>query len=232
MSSDSQESDPIESITKGATKAVLEFGWDNIKLLIKKFLSKDLAFIGNQETIDIARSLRKKGEYEFFCRHVEDKDLRILFQMGLTLREYEKKKKNMNDLKSKIKNKYSRKGKYIAYFVQNCLFSKFVGIMLERTETTQQLSTELLDFFNNIEQRAIYVQNDDIPLPVSEEIVVKIQSNSPDIFVVSSIGKSAKNVCKEVKEKTMERISNSYSAEEYSADNRRVYFIIRKPLEI
>jgi hypothetical protein len=40
--------DPIESASKGATKAVLEWGSDIIKDLASKFKDKKLAFIQDQ----------------------------------------------------------------------------------------------------------------------------------------------------------------------------------------
>ncbi|MFQ5620437.1 MAG: hypothetical protein ACE5FT_01180 [Candidatus Nanoarchaeia archaeon] len=57
MSSDSA----IESAAKGATKGALEWTSGKIKELAKRFLQKGLAFIEDQETIDIAKEQRKTG---------------------------------------------------------------------------------------------------------------------------------------------------------------------------
>ena len=83
--------DPVESAAKGAVKAVLEYSEEKLKELVERFKNKDLVFIQDKEIIEIAKEQRAKGEWAFFKIYVKDNDLRILFQMGLTLRELEKK---------------------------------------------------------------------------------------------------------------------------------------------
>ncbi|MEA3513951.1 MAG: hypothetical protein U9R34_00580 [Nanoarchaeota archaeon] len=118
--------DPIESAAKGVTKGALEWTNDKLKPWVVKLRNKELAFIRDSETIETAKEQRKKGEYTFFSKYVADEKLRVLFQMGLTLRNLEKSGniKTLRFLKVKIRNTHKREGLHIAYFVQNGLFSE------------------------------------------------------------------------------------------------------------
>jgi len=145
----SSEEDFISNIAKGMTRGVIDWSSEKVMTLIKKFKNKELAFIEDIETIDIAKEQRKTTEFDFFKKYIADKHLRILFQMGLTLRKLEKANKDLQPLKEKISNKYDIKGLHIAYFVQNGLFSKYIGSILEKT-TPQRVSFEIKNLLKNI----------------------------------------------------------------------------------
>ena len=222
MSSD----DPIESATQGATKAVLDYSFDRLKQLIKRFGDRNIAFIEDPETIGIAKDLRNKGEFVFFKENVEDKELHILFQMGLTLRELEIKGKVLNQLKEKIRDKYGAKGLHIAHFVQNGLFSKYLGNILEKLSRFE-LKSEIQELFAHIENKVIFIkQKDDIKQKVNE-IITKINAHSPETFIISSVG-SATKICEVIKTKVIQGISSNYTCELNESKDKVIYFLNRK----
>lgn len=92
MSSESSP-DPIESAAKGFTKGTLEWTHEKLKEWIIKLKNRDLAFIKDIETINLVKEQRETGEWDFFKKYVNDNQIRILFQMGLTLKKLEKEKK-------------------------------------------------------------------------------------------------------------------------------------------
>lgn len=230
MPSDDKLKDPIESASKGLAKGALEWTSDRLQILIKKFKEKDLAFIKERETIETAKEQREKAEWYQFKTNIKDKDLRILFMMGLTLRAHEKKGKDMNDLKSKILKKYKMRGLHIALFVQNGLFGKYIGSVIEKVSSQEGLKEEIENLFNNIENTVAFVNAQDNVAQKSKEIVTKILAHSPHTYIISS-AESAITVCEQIKKKVMENISSSYGCEIYSEESekgKKIYFIKRK----
>ena len=98
----SSNQDPLSSAAKGITEGFLQFGKEQIKEWVRKFKERSLAFIEDQETIDLAKEQRTTGEGEFFKKYVADNDSRILFQLGLSLRQLEKEKKDIEPRKKEF----------------------------------------------------------------------------------------------------------------------------------
>lgn len=81
--------DPIESATKGVIKASVEISAEKLNELVKKFKNKKIAFVEDSDTIKRIQRQKEKGEWKIFKDFIKDNDLRILYRVGLTLREYE-----------------------------------------------------------------------------------------------------------------------------------------------
>ena len=215
--------DPLASASEGVTKGVLSWTEEKIKSLIVKFKNKDIAFVEDPETINLAKKQRRTSEWALFIEYIEDTDLRVLFQMGLTLRRLEKQQARLESLREKILRKYDAKGLHIAQFIQNGFFGKFVGNILERASTPQKLRFEIENLLKNIEKTTIFIKHDDDVDKITEEIVTKILANSPDTFIICSSG-SAMKKCEKIEKKVMKRISG-YVAELYKTEIKEIYFI-------
>ncbi len=217
---------PIESIAKGATEGILDWTSEKINELVTKFKEKDIAFIEDVETIEIAKKQRNKAEWKLFKRFVKDKDLRILFQMGLTLRELEDCKKDFEPLRGRIKNRYNFKGLHIAQIVQNGIFSKYIGNILDKASTDEELGFEILELFDKVEHNVIFIKAADNDKQKIREILTRIDANSPKTFIISSSG-TANAICKKIHEKLMKELSG-YVSESCSTENKEIYFLNRK----
>ena len=215
--------DPLASATEGVTKGFLSWTEDKLKDLVKRFHNREIAFIEDPETIDLAKKQRKTSEWGLFIEYIDDSDLRILFQMGLTLRKLEGNQKQLESLRGKILNKYNAKGLHIAQFIQNGFFGKFIGNILVRASTPQRLKFEIENLLNNIERTCVFVKSADDVDKITEEIVTKILANSPDTFIICSSG-SAMKKCEKIEKKVMDRISG-YVDELYKTEIKEIYFI-------
>ena len=228
MSSESS-SDPIESAAKGLTKGTLEWTHEKLKEWVIKLKNRDLAFIKDIETINLVKEQRETGEWDFFKKYVGDGKLRILFQMGLTFRKLEKEKKylELDALRKKTFNKFDAKGLHLAEFVQNGLFSKYIGNRLNRAVTSHKLKFEIDDLFNNLENRVAFIQvvHQEKIEKKADEIITKIQANSPDTFIISGSG-LAIGVCEQIKEKIVSAISG-YEEELYKIEDKKIFFLNR-----
>jgi len=229
----SSDQNPLASAAKGATEGLLQFGKEQIKEWVRKFRERSLAFIEDQETIDLAKEQRTTGEWDFFKRYVVDNDSRILFQMGLSLRQLEKEKKDIEPLKKKIYKKYNLNGLRVAHFVQNGLLNRYFGIILEKSSTTEKLTFAIKELFKDIDKHAAFIQSNDLEHTEAKanEIIAKIRAGSLQTFVISS-SKSAMDICETVQQKVAAQLPN-YSSEHYQATSkmRRVFFLNREENE-
>ena len=220
MSSD----DIVKQAAKGLTEAALDWSSSKIQSLVTQFLQKNLAFIEDQEVIDLAKEQRKTGEWNLFKQYVKDTRLRILFQMGLTLRRLEKQGKDIKPLQDKILDKYDIEGLHVAYFVQNGLFSKYMGHILESVKTERRLTLELEKLFNNIDNAVIFIRKADEVFAIAEIVVTKIRVLSPRTFIISACHSEAMEKCRKVKNHVMNKISG-YECELYESKNKEIYFL-------
>lgn len=217
--------DPLASATEGVTKAFLGWTEEKIKGFVARFHNKDIAFVSDPEIIDLAKKQRKTSEWNLFKQYIEDPNLRILFQMGLTLRRLDEQEKiqELEALRGKIVNKYDTKGLHIAQFIQNGFFGKFFGNVLERTSTPEKLKFEIKNLLQNIERTVVFIKRTDDVEMKTEEILAKIRAHSPNLFIVCSGGR-AKTKCGDIMKTVMRRISG-YDAELYQTRYKEMYFI-------
>jgi len=227
----SSERGPLDDVARGAIKGALDWTAEKVRELVRRFRDRKLAFVSDPEIINTVKEQRKTPEWIFFRDNVKDADFRILFQIGLTLRklENEGRSREIRALKEKVFRKYNKRGLHIAQVVQNGIFSKYIGIILERTPTPEILKSEILDLFTNIENRAVFIQSRNNVKKETDLIVAKISANSPNTFIFSSMGR-AMDICEKVQKSVIQRISD-YKSELYRSDIKRIYFL-NKVVEI
>ncbi len=228
--------DPLANASRGVALAVIDYSTEKIKQLARKFRDKSLYFIEDEDTLQVVKEQRKKGEWVLFREYVGDKTYHILFQIGLTIRAYERQGKDFPHLRTKVYNKYERKGLYITNFVQNGLFSKYIGNLLSKPIGVNQIKAEIKNLFDHIERTVIFIKTEDdnnIDHKV-QEILAKIRAHSPQTFIISSIG-AARIPCDIIKNSVMEALGTQYTSEVYEAqgelsveEGKKIYFLNRK----
>lgn len=132
------DEDLIAEAAEGITIGVLKWSKDEIISFVHKLQNKDLAFIGDKETIEVVKKERKTAEWDLYNRYIRDKNLRILAQAGLALRRLEQRNqvKQLESLRTKISSGFQTKGLHIAEFIQNELLDKFIGTSLPKISAT------------------------------------------------------------------------------------------------
>jgi len=228
--------DPLASAAEGVTKGFLHWTEEKIKGYVARFQNKDIAFVSDPEIINLAKKQRETPEWKLFEQYVEDRDLRILFQMGLTLRKIAIKRKHFTplrgikrkpkrfiSLRSAILSKYGTKGLHIAQFIQNGHFGKIIGNILDRASTPEKLRKEIEGILNNIELTTIFIKQHDDVNKKAEEVVIKILANYPSTFIIFASG-NAIIQSEIIKEKVMKNISG-YEVEIYKTRYKKIHFI-------
>jgi hypothetical protein len=215
----------IEGAAKAATEVAIKWTAEKIKEYIIKFKHRDVAFVEDVTTIQLALKQRKTSEYTIFKDNIKDERLRILFQLGLTLRGIEKDEEKCKNLRNTIMKKYGTEGLHISEFVQNGIFAKFLAAFLEKGLTPEQLKAEIWNLFQHIEQTNSFVQANDDEEKVAEAIITRIQSHCPKTYSISGL-KSVKQNVRRIATMTTRRI-DGYSIEAYDADIRVIVFLNR-----
>ncbi len=212
----------ISDVAEGVTKGSLSYGEDKIKQLVGFFKSKKLKFIGDKKTIEIARETKKSGEWVFYKNYIDDKELLFIIKLGLILRKIEVDQKRLDNLKEKIIKKYGFKGLHVAYFVQNGILNRYVGILLDNLDSSKKLKNIILDVLKNIEKHTIFINWKHNQRTLLKESITITSAHKPEIFIISGIGSSAKIIAES--EKELINVLNNYELEKISTGNKEILF--------
>jgi hypothetical protein len=177
--------DPIYTDTvAGATKGLLSWTKEEILVWVKKLWNRDLAFIEDPETIDLVKSQRQSPEWEILSKYVIDKKLRIIVQMGLTLRKLEDDMERVTRVRNSILRVFATEGLHIAEAVQNGVLSAFIGIDSRLTETPADLTNRIEKMLGEVDKYIVFISMDDIVDQKVKEIGTRLDANVPDTLIL------------------------------------------------
>lgn len=225
MSSNEQK---LSDVTQGALKAVWDIGKSEIQTLIQRLKNRELIFIEDQEIIDTVKSQKERPQFQLIRKYIKDRNLRVIIQMGLTLKSYSSDNKKLQSLRTKIVKKYGDKGLHIAELVQCDALSRYVGLLLGSAPTEKDLEDRLEEILQEIEKYAVFIQASDDITVRSDEVVTRLLANIPKAMILFSKGKTAIRKSSKVWEKIKPRIKG-YSFEEQSEPEteQQYHFILK-----
>jgi len=227
------EDDPhgttIEKIAKGATEATLEYTEGKIRNAILGF-SKKKYYFNNDELYNCAKRHRNKAEVKIFKTFIKEKKFHTLFQVGLTLREYDKTGEKSNRIKKIILNNYDQSGLNFLSFVQKGLFTIYLCELLLEGVTTDRMMEKINYSINNSDCIFSYINIEDNikKSHIIRKILNKIDTNPSDKFMFTGPG-GEDDLCEEIKECIVEQLPSSYTVKliEDETDKRKIYLIKR-----
>lgn len=152
--------------------------------------------------------------------------MRILVQMGMTLRRLNEKKEEVKlaNLREKIVNKYKRKGLHIAQFVQENILREALGDIAKTARTSIDLVVKVEELLQQIDYQTQFVkQTDDMDVCL-RRIQTKIDAHAPDTFIVFT-QKSARPKGKKILTALVKSHSSTYEIEGRE-DSRRFLIIM------
>jgi len=222
-------SEPIkdlgEGIGKGAVKGVLEWGENVIKDLAKKFKEREINFIEDKNTLEIAREQYNSGELQIYKHYIEDKTKLMILRMGLVLRKLQRlgERDRKQRLREDIMKKYEIKGLHIAQFVENGVLNRYIGILLDDISSIEKFKERINEIINNIERYVLFVKSGDDERFILDFCLKTTTSNLSMIFIVSGMG-SAVEIIKRV-EMRLVALLRDYELEKMSkGDNENLFF--------
>lgn len=211
-----------EGIGKGATEGLLNYGEKKLKELVRLLRDRKLRFIGDERTIENAKETKNSGEVKFYKEYINDKELLFIIRLGLVLRKVENDRGRLQNLKDKIKKKYEIKGLHIAYFVQNGLLNRYVGILLDDLDSPESLNKVITDTLNNIEKHTIFVDWRYNKRQLLKESMTITSAHSSSIFIISGVGSVAK-IVHETEEALIKMLSK-YELEKITTGKKEILF--------
>ncbi len=204
-----EEPDPLASIAKGVAKGTYEHAEEKIKVAavaiadkiqywIKKFRQGELAFIEDEKTIEVVRNQRKKPSWKLFRRYVKDPDLRLQIEMGLSLKALEENKKNREDLRRKILNRYGTKGLHLAELSQRGLIDRYLWLLLDETQDEQELRDGIEDLLKNVDRYVEFVQAEQDIERQTKAIITRLRAFKPKAMILLCKGTQAEENAREM----------------------------------
>jgi hypothetical protein len=223
----SSDFDIVESASKGAVKGALEWGENFIKNLASKFKEKEISFIEDKNTLEIAREQYNSGELQIYKHYIENKDKLMILRMGLVLRKLEKigERDRKQKLREDIMKKYEIKGLHIAQFVENGVLNRYIGILLDDISSVEKFKEKINEIINNIERYVIFVKSADTERFILETSLRITTSNLSMIFIVSGMGSAAETI-RRIEERLVELL-NDYELEKMSKGDKENLFFKR-----
>ena len=230
MAKSCDDGDIIKNAAEGATKGVLDWSTERISELVKKLQDRDIGFIGNKETINIVKEQLKSGEWNISKKFIDDKELRLLVQMGLALRKLEAKKEadQTQNLRDKIVEKYGAKGLHIAQFVQNGICARYLGTIMSEISSVEDIKSNVNEILQNIEKYVAFIKQEHEPKNQAEKIKTVIYAHNPSTFIISSKA-SANKVSKKIIDILKKEIPE-YSVQYQSDKENNIYFLNRNEI--
>jgi hypothetical protein len=155
------ETDLISSISTGIAKGTLEWSKDEITKMVKQLSNGELAFIEDQETIDVVKKQREKPDLKLYRKYILDRDLILQIQMGFVLKRFEATgdQTKLHDLRDKILKRYGKTGLHVAQLVQSGIFSRYVGLLIGDTENDSELKYGMESLLKDIDKHVIFVDS-------------------------------------------------------------------------
>ena len=219
----------LPEIAEGVTNAILNFTREQIVSLANRFRNRDVAFIGNSDTIQIVKEQLKTGEWDLSKKYVEDKELRILIQMGLTLRKLEFRKQfdKLHNLREKIVLRFQTRGLHIAQFVQRGIFAALIGDIAPKINSIAELKSVVKETLENVEKNVIFIKETDDINRKFDEVKTSLYANKPATYII--FGKNlAVNPSNEIVRLLRENIAG-YAISLYKSDKGDcIYFVNKK----
>ena len=219
--------DPVESAAKGATQGFMNWSEDFIRGLASKFRNKELAFIQDESTIKRVKEQYRSGEMALYKEYVDDKEILLLLQMGLTLRSLARsnEEERRRSLRTKIFNKYNVNGLHTAQFVENGILNRYVGILIDDISSIDKFKEDLMEVLKNIEKHVLFVQYKNDERYIIKQALTIVASHSPMVFILSGIS-SAAEIVRNCETKLIELLKN-YELEKISSKQKENLFFKR-----
>ena len=154
-------SDPLESLAKGATKGFFEHWEEKLPRLITRLRNQEIAFVKDQTNFEAVTREGESAEFKLFQQCASKGWPRILFKMGLALREIETEKDHVQALKDDIYRKFGKRGVHIAELAQRGIVTQLVVQLSKIVENPADVRIKLNSILENVEEVAVFVSSED-----------------------------------------------------------------------
>lgn len=185
--------DPLSQFAAGLAKGTLQWTADTIRKYVSLINAGQLAFIGNPDRIAEVKACRSSPEYQFYRNFLNDKRLRLLALIGLTLRDYQRdpiKAADLHLLRERIKSKYGDEGLHIAQIVQSGILAELIPPVISKPGDSAAAARRIEAFLNLSEHVCLFVQDKDPIDKKVKSIESYLLGTRPPLFVMFARGRA------------------------------------------
>lgn len=222
--------DPIESASKGATEAFLDWTEEKVKNAVKQFLNRKLAFIKDADNIELVRSESHSSEYALLGQFIpKGGAIEIQVQMGLALREMRGDDYRVTDLVKKLLAKYDVEGLHVAELTEIGIITQLLARLTKLYSNPEEVAKRLSYFLNHVEELVIFVRAEDFANSIAKLIMMRIEAYTSHLIIALGSGYAAG-----VLRKALEKVrsdARGYFVEEASQQAQVVAFIYTPELK-
>ena len=185
-----------DTIKNTLITTLVTYSVEKIKEFAKRFKDRDIAFIEDPNTISFIKEQRKSSEWQIYKHYLENKEFRILAQMGLTLRKLDNKPEAQQSLRTKIHDKYGKIGLHRAQLVQNEILNTIIAKVAPQAKPEELVKTiqQLLD---QVDSCVLFIQMNDDPQTKIEELKTRMYVLCLPVIILYGL-KSAKVIVTEI----------------------------------
>ena len=185
----------MEEAAKGATKGFLEHWEEKIPELVRKLANREIAFVENQKNYEVIKKEGESPEFQTFKQYAPKGYPRILFKIGLALREIESDSREVEQLKDDVYRKFGTPGVHIAELAQNGILTQLVTNFSKILKSPADVKRSLSGFLDHVDQLAVFIKSTqarqvrticdfvkhrvDISLP--QTMIVFVRGNATDV---------------------------------------------------
>lgn len=205
---------PVEEFAKGLAIGVLSWTKDETISLAQKITDREVAFIGDRETIEAFGKVRFKREWKYYKKYIKNKHFRILARLGLTLRVFEDNPDKIDFIRRKILDKYGVIGAHIAQFVQNEILWKYLTYLLQIEEDRISIIQNIERVLMTIDKFTLFVHR---TTDIKKKIRIfdsRVKVTLPLILIFFGSGHSGKKAIKIVN--ALEKLNQNYKKTVYA----------------
>jgi hypothetical protein len=225
------ERSPLEEFAAGLARGTLEAAGPTVKDYVTLLSNRRLAFIGRRDYILEVKAQRQSSEWLLYHEYIRDKRLSILAQMGLTLRDWESDpahKKDIEQLRSRIRSKHTEEGLHIAQVVQSRVLTGVVPAVLGSVPSKERAAKLIEAFLADSFRLCKFIQEKDQPAAIARAVGDHLAVNRPPLFVFFARGKAITR-CNSVVKQLMEG-RHDYAIQVQDLYGSRIVVLVRADL--
>lgn len=185
----------MEDLAKGAVEGFFEHWEEKIPELVKKLQNREIAFVQNKEAFQIIRKEADNAEFKLFKQFAPKGWPRILFKLGLAMREVERNQDAIQELKDDIYRKFGKDGVHFAELAQRGIITELVSQLAKLWGNQADVSKRLKEFTDQVGELAIFVSKEQMKEAgvICERVKRRIDAAPSRMVIVFGSG-YAKNV--------------------------------------
>lgn len=224
-------SDKVQTaIVAGMTEGALNWTKKQVEDLANKFQNRDLIFLEDERNIDLVKGVKRLPEWKMFSEYIDDKEVRKLYQMGMSLRHLENDSERLQDLRKKINHKFGKRGLHIAQFIQNGVIRQYIIYLMKAEYGKADIKNSINELVTFIERDCFFIQGSINVERTIEKIRTRILAISPPLIILFASGFAIKKEEKIIKE--IEKVIDDYEIveidEKEKKTRKKTVFIIRQ----